>query len=115
MLNGWQKKKDNSLFFEPSWQEGNHFEVIAHQSDVMNVAEGAQVIGIPKGVNAVLVQAVNQNINYTLSDGSTPTPTSGFVLIAGNDPIAIPVGLHTTLTFCAAANGARLELQFGVV
>lgn len=114
MLNGWIKKQINSLFFEPAWQQGDHFAVVGHLTSILNVADAMIEVNIPKDVNAVLAQAVDKNINYTIS-GTNPTVSSGFVLIAGNDPLAIPVGLHTKLKFFAAEDGARLELQFGVL
>ena len=111
----WNKKQDNSLFFEPVRQQGNENAIDPHRTSTLNLAHGPVTIGIPKGCNVVLAQAVNQNINYTLS-GTNPTATSGFVLIAGNDPLAIPCRLTTAvITFHAAADGARLELQFGQV
>lgn len=101
-------------FFEPAWQETDHTEVYGHLTSVMNLVDGVRVVNIPKGVNTIMAQAVSQNVCYTLS-GTNPTATSGFVLIAGSDPIKIHVGLRTTLKVHAAANGARLELQFGIM
>jgi hypothetical protein len=68
---------------------------------------------IPKHVYEIRMQAVDQNINYTL-DGTWPTNASGFVLVAGNDPIVIPyIHGRTVLSFVPAAAAARLELQYG--
>jgi hypothetical protein len=68
---------------------------------------------IPQGVYEIRMQAVTQNVRYTL-DGTDPTPTSGFVLVAGNDPITIPIIIgRTRLKFIQAAAGAILEYQFG--
>lgn len=82
-----------------------------HQSSVM--AAGVFDINVPKGAYEIRLQAVTQNVRYTL-DGSDPSPTSGFVLVAGNDPIVIPmINGRTTLKVSRAAGGAILEYQFG--
>jgi hypothetical protein len=93
-------------------------ELDAHQSEPHSQTALSFVtfnrVQIPKGVNAVLVQVTDQNARYTITKASTPTPTSGFRLTAGNDPIAIPVDPeHTDLVFQAETAGAILEMQFG--
>lgn len=60
----------------------------------------------------LVVQAIDQNIRYTL-DGSLPTPSFGFRLIAGNDPAIFPVGPNTRLTFVEEAATAVLEYMWG--
>ena len=115
MLSGWSKKRENSLFFEPGRQEGDHFSLVGHRTSIMNLATGVLAVNVPKGCNCVLAQAIDQNVNYTIS-GTDPTATSGFSLIAGNDPLTIPCRIETSiLKFHAAADSARLELQFGQV
>lgn len=97
-------------YFRPTWQETDHTVLYDHQSSVM--AAGVIIpINIQKGVNALLVQAINQNIRYVLV--GTPSPTSGFRLTAGNDPIAIPVVEGMTVQFVPEIAGAILEMQFG--
>jgi hypothetical protein len=97
-------------YFVPAWQESDHTVLYDHQSSVMAVGTVVP-ISIPKGVNALLVQAIGQNIRYVLV--GTPSPTSGFRLTAGNDPIAIPVVEGMTVQFVPEAAGASLEMQFG--
>lgn len=66
-----------------------------------------------KGVYEVLVQALDQNIRFTLG-GALPSATSGFRLTAGNDPIAIPlVHGRTQLRLVEEIAGATLEWQYG--
>lgn len=109
------EKHINTLFFVPSLQETDHYAVDGHRTSVLALADSVLEINIPKGCNAVLAQAVDQNINYTLS-GTDPESDSGFVLIAGNDPLVIPIdAVRTILKFHAAADDARLELQFGII
>lgn len=114
MLNDSRKIKKEFLFFEPALQEGDGYNVVPHQTSILNLADGAVEINIPKGVNAVMLQALTQSVTYTLS-GTNPTATSGFVLTAGNDPVIRFLSPRTKLKVHAAANGARLELQFGIV
>lgn len=69
----------------------------------------AQTIAIPDGANALLVQCTGQNVRYTL-DGTTPTATVGFVLVA-NDPPVLLFGASddVTLRFIQTAASAVLE------
>lgn len=97
-------------YFTPVWQESDHTVLYDHQSDTLAVGV-VETISIPKGVNAILVQAINQNIRYVLV--GAPSPTSGFRLTAGNDPIAIPVVEGMTVQFVPEIAGASLEMQFG--
>ncbi len=83
----------------------------AHQSSAVGAA--VVEISIPKHVYEIRMQALTQNVRYTL-DGTDPTATSGFALIAGNDPINVPfVTGRTRLKIIQAAGGALLEYQFG--
>lgn len=67
---------------------------------------------IPLHCNIVVVQALTQNIRYTL-DGTNPTAASGFRLTAGGDPLGIPITKNMTLKFIAETAGAILQLQPG--
>lgn len=110
-LPSYSKNQVSIFGFRPIWRENDHTQLYAHQTTVLNA--NINNINIPKGVNAVLVQAITQNIRYTL--GGNPSATSGFRLTAGNDPIAIPVVEGMTLRFVREAAGAQLEMQFGVM
>lgn len=77
-----------------------------------NNVDALFTVNIPTGCEEVLVQAIDQNIRYTLN-GTTPTASSGFVLTAGNDPISIPVTKYTVLKFISETAGAILEHEFG--
>ncbi len=67
---------------------------------------------ISPAVIRIQVQAIDQNIRYTL-DGAMPTPTFGFRITAGNDPIILTIGPSTTLRFVEEAGGATLEYVWG--
>ena len=111
---GPQLNKINPPFFVPVWQQGDHTILYPHTQTALTVGV-LTVMNIERGVNALLVQAIGQNIRYTLTDQADPTQTSGFRLTAGNDPIAIPVINLTGMRFActAEADGAILEMQQG--
>jgi hypothetical protein len=101
--------------FTPVRQELDATEAVPHSSSKL-VIDVVYNINIPRGVNAMLVQAITQNIRYTISQNSSPSKTSGFRLTAGNDPLVIPIDPQTSeLRFVAEAAGAMLEYQFGVI
>ena len=66
----------------------------------------------PQGATLLLVQAIVQDIRFTL-DGTAPTPTVGFELVADDPPVLIPVSSRTVVNFCAEAAGAVLQYQWG--
>lgn len=87
---------------------GPYVTVGAH---TQNASLGGIVsIPVPEGANGLLVQAITQNIRYTL-DGSGPTPTKGFRLTAGNDPILIPLTEGKAVKFTQETATATLEYQ----
>ena len=80
-----------------------------HKSATLGV--GLLVLGAPNGARFVLVQAWAQNVRYTL-DGTLPTATGGFQMVAGDPLLMIPCSTATTLTFCREVAGAVLEYIF---
>ena len=60
----------------------------------------------------LLVQCITQNVRYTL-DGTTPTATLGFRLVAGDSPYIIPVAVGNTVKFIEETATAVLQSQFG--
>ena len=107
-------KQESTGFFEPALQELDATDIYPHQSSVVNLADGVMEINIPRSANCVLIQSNTQNVRYTLS-GTDPTITSGFLFTAGATPLLVPLGRNARLKVCAVANGAVLELQFGVI
>jgi hypothetical protein len=71
----------------------------------------ATTLTIPNGARYVLVQALAQNVRYTL-DGTTPTTTLGFQLKAGDPPRSIWCETGVTLKFIEEAATASLQYQF---
>ena len=60
----------------------------------------------------VMLQAIAQNVRYTL-DGSAPTPTFGFLLIAGAAPTVITYHQSTIIQVFEAAATATLVYCWG--
>lgn len=91
------------------------FNPISTHNDGLAISS-AQTIAIPDGlarnVAKLLIQAVGQNVRYTL-DGTTPTATKGFQLKAGDPPIIIPVGGNTTIKVIEETATADLQYQWG--
>lgn len=69
-------------------------------------------LNIPLHAETVLVQALTQNIRYTLN-GTNPSVDSGFQLKAGDPPRLLRIGKYTVLKFFREASGAVLELEYG--
>ncbi len=64
-------------------------------------------------VRYLLVQCTDQNVRYTIANGSSPEAALGFRLTAGNDPILIPVeGPDVIPRFIEETAGAALEYQW---
>lgn len=63
------------------------------------------------GARYLLVQAIAQNVRYTLSPDQEPTASIGFQLAAAATPILIPVG-NCQPRFFREAAGAILQYQW---
>lgn len=82
-----------------------------HQSSTMDINIIIEP-NIPKHVWGALVQALGEDIRYTI-DGTDPSATSGFRLTNGNDPLLIPVKPgRTVLKFIPEDVSAQLELMW---
>src|SRR3972149_860468 len=68
----------------------------------------------PVGANLLLMQALDQNVRYTL-DGTKPTASKGFQLAQGDPPIIIPLTAETTVTVIQEAATADLQFQFATI
>lgn len=71
----------------------------------------AATISIPDGATKIIVQALDQNIRYTVG-GTAPTTTLGFQLKAGDPPIMVPIGAGTSFKFIEETTTATLQYQF---
>ena len=67
----------------------------------------------PYGARSILVQALTQNVRYTL-DGTAPTATVGFQLKAGDPPLLIPLH-NSNIKFIEETATAVLQYQWSTV
>lgn len=92
-----------------------NFNPIGAHSDGADISSAAEIerpAALAVGVAKLLIQALTQNVRYTL-DGTTPTATTGFQLVAGDPPIIIPIGGSTTVKVIEEAATADLQFQWG--
>ena len=61
----------------------------------------------------ILVQAIAQNVRFTIDSGQPPTAIIGFQLVAGDPPLLIPASGNRLVRFLREANGAILQYQYG--
>lgn len=73
----------------------------------------AQTLTPEVGATKLLIQALTQNVRYTL-DGTTPTASKGFQLVAGDPPIIIPINSDVTVKVIEESATADLQYQFGI-
>ena len=65
------------------------------------------------GAEKILMQALTQNIRYTL-DGTTPTATLGFQLLSGDPPLLIILEDKVVLKVIEETATADLQYQLGM-
>jgi len=87
------------------------FNPVSSHNDGLAISS-VQTITVPSGANKWMVQALTQNVRFTL-DGTAATTTCGFQLKAGDPPIIIPVGSRTTIKVIEESATADLQYQFG--
>lgn len=83
----------------------------AHHTITLS-ASSALTLSLPTGASAIMVQALTQNVRYTL-DNFTPTPSKGFQMKAGDPPKLIEITRGMVLKFIAETAGAVLEYEYG--
>lgn len=83
-----------------------------HESRILDTATVYSPGDQPKNAMFILVQAITANIRFTL-DGSDPTATVGFQIVAGDPAVIIPLAKNTVLNFIAEAANAVLQYQWG--
>lgn len=91
----------DDLQFQPA---GNHSDGL--------IISSATTISNPNGGTKLLIQAITQNVRFTL-DGSSPSATKGFQLRAGDPPVVIPVSSTTVVTVIEETATADLQYQWG--
>lgn len=65
----------------------------------------------PEGANAIIVTASGQNVRYTV-DGTTPTATTGLLILTTVTPQIIPVADGVTIKVIESAASATLNYQW---
>ena len=70
----------------------------------------ATAIAVPKGARYILIQCATQNVRITF-DGTTPTATVGFLIVAAAVPQRYYI-LGCTITVIEVAQTAKLDYQF---
>lgn len=72
----------------------------------------AATVHIPAQARGILMQALTQNVRFTL-DGTNPTTGSGFQLKAGDPPLYVELGgSRIILKVIRETSGAVLEYEF---
>jgi len=64
----------------------------------------------PEGANSILIQTLVQNVRFTL-DGTTPTASVGFQILAGNPPMIIAIP-GTSIKVIEETASASLQYQW---
>lgn len=65
----------------------------------------------PEGATKVLLQAVAQNVRITF-DGTVPTATKGFQIVASDPPSLWPLGNNAVIKVIEETGGADLQYQW---
>jgi hypothetical protein len=87
------------------------FHVSGSHSDGTDISS-AVTLTVPDGATKLLIQAIDQNARFTL-DGTAPTTSKGFQLVAGEPPMIIPVGNGMTIKVIEEAASCDLQYQWG--
>ena len=77
------------------------------------VISSAQTLTPASGATKLLIQALGQNVRLTL-DGTTPTSTKGFQLVAGDPPLIVVIDAGTVVKVIQEAATADLQYQWGI-
>ncbi len=86
------------------------FNPIGAHNDGLNIAAVAE-LAAPVGANKIMFQALDQNVRFTL-DGTDPTTTLGFQLVAGDPPVILTIESRATIKVIEEAATADLQYQW---
>lgn len=95
----------------PTRVTGVAFTPVGAHSDGA-VITSATTLTPPPGAGKVLIQALGQNVRFTL-DGTAPAAGRGFQLKSGDPPMLIGVGAGATLKVIEETATAYLQYQWG--
>jgi len=73
----------------------------------------AVILTPPLDASRLLIQALDQNVRYTLDGVTTPTAALGFRLTAGDPPLVIPIAPDTIVQVIEEVATASLQFQWG--
>lgn len=88
-----------------------HFLPIGAHNSGLDIST-AQMLTPDPNATTILLQALVKNVRYTL-DGTMPTPTLGFQLVAGDPPVLLALTSCTCLKVIEEAATASLQYQWG--
>lgn len=95
-----------------SWKDAlSGFNPVGAHVDGTDISS-AVALSPASGAIKVLIQALTQNVRYTL-DGTTPTASKGFQLKAGDPPVVIMLEDGTTITLIEETATADIQYQWG--
>lgn len=69
----------------------------------------ARTLTPPSNADALLIQAITQNIVFTL-DGTTATANNGFVLYKSSDPLLITIPQNRTISIIEQTASAEARI-----
>ena len=93
------------------WRDQLNFNPVGAHNDGLAISS-ATTITIPDGATKIMIQALGQNVRFTL-DGTAPEAAKGFQLKAGDPVMVLPLGAGTVLKVIQEAATADLQYQFG--
>jgi hypothetical protein len=85
-------------------------QIGAHQEDT--TISGATTLTPPTGATKLLIQALAQNVRFTL-DATVPTASVGFQLKAGDPPLLIPIKAGQVVTVIEETASGNIEFAWG--
>jgi hypothetical protein len=88
-----------------------NFDPVGDHVDGPDISS-AVTLTAPTGATKIMIQAVTQNIRYTL-DGTAPTTSVGFLLKADDPAVILPLGNNTTIKVIQVAATADLQYLWG--
>lgn len=89
-----------------------HFTPVGSHADGASISSALTLTPPNDDASKLLMQALGQNVRFTL-DGTTPTATKGFQLVAGDPPLLLPVTSSTTVKVIEETATADLQYQWG--
>jgi hypothetical protein len=86
------------------------FDPIGSHVDGTDISSAA-TLSAEDGATKLLIQALDQNVRLTL-DGTTPTTSKGFQLVAGDPPVLVWIA-GATVKVIEEAAAADIQYQWG--